>query len=325
MVYAREIVGERVSIRWTGDPGEPWYASRIADFEPASCVHLVKYDDGDQRWHDITSEEANGQLRWLPAAAPEKSKSNPSKRAAENPKRVGTGGSSTSAVETGAKGKSRASHPDSSGLRKGKGKANVVTQEAPVKSKRKIVGQKAAASKDILSQLSDDLLECVLLFLEAHDLIPVACASKEMHVRVRRVCSQAASLDTRWSNHWQSWHSRGGTSARGIKFMLSLDASRIPNEIFPSGSRTQVGEDPWELADMLATRRMKGDEDRDEATEAPDCELQYRANRDWPRADSRRRSSCLHAGTEPARSGVPYACRVPPSLRRSSRRQGRAA
>ena len=287
MVYAREIVGERVSIRWTGDPGKPWYAGRIADFEPASCVHLVKYDDGDQRRHDITSEEANGQLRWLSAAAPEKRKSKPSKRAAEKPMqyltRVDTGGGSSSAVETGAKGKSRASVPDSSGLHKGKGKANVVTQEVPVKSKRKNVERDAAAFDNLLSQFSDDQLECVLQFLEVHDLIPVACASKDMHVRVRGVCSQAASLDTRWSNHWQSWHSRGGTSARAIKFMLSLDASRIPKEIFPSGSRTQVGEDPKELAHMLEAKEARAWRGRRRRRQVPDCELQYRADRDWPR------------------------------------------
>jgi len=64
----QEVVGRRVSIRWTGDKGRPWYTGRIAEFWPTSGEHLVVYEDGEQKAHDLADEVGNGQLRWLPAA-----------------------------------------------------------------------------------------------------------------------------------------------------------------------------------------------------------------------------------------------------------------
>ena len=32
-------------------------------------LHLVLYDDGDAKWHDLGHEELHGQLCWLDAAA----------------------------------------------------------------------------------------------------------------------------------------------------------------------------------------------------------------------------------------------------------------
>ena len=57
--------GKSVSIQWTGTSRRPWYDGTIVDHNPTTNEHLIKYDDGEQRWHDLADEEAHGQLRWL--------------------------------------------------------------------------------------------------------------------------------------------------------------------------------------------------------------------------------------------------------------------
>lgn len=60
-----ELVGLRVSIRWTGDRGKPWFSGRIAEWRPTNETHLIVYDDGDAKAHNLKEEEDAGQLRWL--------------------------------------------------------------------------------------------------------------------------------------------------------------------------------------------------------------------------------------------------------------------
>ena len=60
-----ELLGSRVSIRWLGDRGKPWYSGKIAEYYQSSGEHLVLYDDGEQKAHNLAGEEACGQLRWL--------------------------------------------------------------------------------------------------------------------------------------------------------------------------------------------------------------------------------------------------------------------
>ena len=64
MPYGAEIVGSRLSIRWTGERGKPWFAGRVTEWRPYDETHLITYDDGDQKAHCLVNEEANGQLRW---------------------------------------------------------------------------------------------------------------------------------------------------------------------------------------------------------------------------------------------------------------------
>ena len=35
------VVGRRVSIRWTGDPGKPWYEGKIVEFQAATDRFLA--------------------------------------------------------------------------------------------------------------------------------------------------------------------------------------------------------------------------------------------------------------------------------------------
>ena len=53
MVRGAELLGLRVSIRWTGDPGKPWYSGSIAEWRPYDEMHLIAYDDGDQKAHNL--------------------------------------------------------------------------------------------------------------------------------------------------------------------------------------------------------------------------------------------------------------------------------
>ena len=43
-----EWIGARVSIRWCGDLGKPWYNGTIAEYYQSSGEHLVLYDDGER-------------------------------------------------------------------------------------------------------------------------------------------------------------------------------------------------------------------------------------------------------------------------------------
>ena len=64
-----ELVGRRVSIRWTGDPGKPWFNGIVAEYNSTLGDHLILYDDGEQKSHNLDEEEAVGQLKWLSGGA----------------------------------------------------------------------------------------------------------------------------------------------------------------------------------------------------------------------------------------------------------------
>ena len=61
------MIGRRLQIRWTGDRGKPWYGGKIVEWWPINEHHLIKYDDGELKAHNLKEEEACGQLRWLDA------------------------------------------------------------------------------------------------------------------------------------------------------------------------------------------------------------------------------------------------------------------
>ena len=61
----KHLVGQRVSIRWCGAPGKPWFDGTIKEYDAANHKHLVHYDDNDVKWHSLAEEDANGQLRML--------------------------------------------------------------------------------------------------------------------------------------------------------------------------------------------------------------------------------------------------------------------
>ena len=64
--YGKDVLRRRLSIRFIADPGKPWYMGHIMDYNEADNSHLIKYDDGEQRWHNLAEDEAAEQLRWLP-------------------------------------------------------------------------------------------------------------------------------------------------------------------------------------------------------------------------------------------------------------------
>ena len=60
--FGSEVIGCRVEILWDGDV---WYRGVVRAFNATSDEHHVIYDDHDQKWHDLTHEEGDAQLRWL--------------------------------------------------------------------------------------------------------------------------------------------------------------------------------------------------------------------------------------------------------------------
>ena len=63
-MYEQSVVGRRVSIQFRDDPGEPFYDGVVAEWDNCS-LHCIRYDDGEQRQHNLAEEEEEGQLRWL--------------------------------------------------------------------------------------------------------------------------------------------------------------------------------------------------------------------------------------------------------------------
>ena len=56
-----QAVGRRLKIKWTNPP--QWFKGTVMEFD-ATGLHLVKYDDGDQRRHNLKQEINVGQLEW---------------------------------------------------------------------------------------------------------------------------------------------------------------------------------------------------------------------------------------------------------------------
>ena len=63
-MYEQSVVGRRVSIQFRDDPGEPFYDGVVAEWDNCN-LHCIRYDDGEQRQHNLAEEEEEGQLRWL--------------------------------------------------------------------------------------------------------------------------------------------------------------------------------------------------------------------------------------------------------------------
>lgn len=68
MDYGSEVLKRQVAIRFTEDRHRPWYSGTVVDFD--GHVHLIKYCDGEQRWHSLSTDESLGQLRWLDGDQP---------------------------------------------------------------------------------------------------------------------------------------------------------------------------------------------------------------------------------------------------------------
>ena len=64
-----EIVGLHVSVWWEGD--DRYFQGKVVDYSGAWQMHLVKYDDGDQKWHYLVGPESEDhQLLGTPAPEP---------------------------------------------------------------------------------------------------------------------------------------------------------------------------------------------------------------------------------------------------------------
>ena len=57
----QQAVGRRLRIMWNDPP--KWFAGTVVEFD-ATGLHLVKYDDGDQKRHNLAEEIRIGQLAW---------------------------------------------------------------------------------------------------------------------------------------------------------------------------------------------------------------------------------------------------------------------
>ena len=54
-------------VTWWTSAGSAFYAGKVVEYAAASEQHLVKYDDGDAKWHDLLTEETTGSLEWVDA------------------------------------------------------------------------------------------------------------------------------------------------------------------------------------------------------------------------------------------------------------------
>ena len=52
---------------WWTNAGSAFYAGKVVEYCAASEQHLVSYDDGDTKWHDLLTEETTGSLEWVDA------------------------------------------------------------------------------------------------------------------------------------------------------------------------------------------------------------------------------------------------------------------
>ena len=60
--YDARLVGTPIALRWLAEPGQPWFYGVVAAYKDGR--HLVKYTDGDSRWHIISDYERDGTVRW---------------------------------------------------------------------------------------------------------------------------------------------------------------------------------------------------------------------------------------------------------------------
>ena len=73
--YQQEVLKRRISVLWLGNGPDAWFSGTIKDFSTVDGRHLIKYDDGDSKWHDLTREIATGTVRL--EQAPKKPKPKP--------------------------------------------------------------------------------------------------------------------------------------------------------------------------------------------------------------------------------------------------------
>lgn len=69
--YGPEVLKRRVKVWWAGD--KKWFSGIVKQFS-AEGKHLVAYDDGDIKWHNLGNEEVHEQLKWvdLPSSPPKR-------------------------------------------------------------------------------------------------------------------------------------------------------------------------------------------------------------------------------------------------------------
>ena len=56
------FIGRRVEVLWDD---VNWYPGTVKQYIAATDKHLIVYDDGDQKQHNLEEESSCGQLRWL--------------------------------------------------------------------------------------------------------------------------------------------------------------------------------------------------------------------------------------------------------------------
>jgi hypothetical protein len=54
-----------VALPWSNGTGEVYYEGVISDYCAATEEYLVRYLDGDAKWHGLLQEERIGCLKWL--------------------------------------------------------------------------------------------------------------------------------------------------------------------------------------------------------------------------------------------------------------------
>ena len=66
--YDRTLIGKRICVYWEGE--RVWYHGVVKDYDRAGELHMVCYDDGDQRFEPLNfkgAEQSDGSIvQWEP-------------------------------------------------------------------------------------------------------------------------------------------------------------------------------------------------------------------------------------------------------------------
>lgn len=112
--YGPEVVGRRVSIRWTHKNSAKWYNGVVMGYEYSTTSghqkHIVQYDDGDKDSHTLHEEELN----WLP----------PTERSLPTERRSSVGGGAVMPSAAAEDGEERVQGQEKEEVGKGKAKKN---------------------------------------------------------------------------------------------------------------------------------------------------------------------------------------------------------
>ena len=58
------MCGKQIEGKFDTANGSLWFAGTVREFSHSNERHLIRYEDGEQRWHDLEDDLDEGVLRW---------------------------------------------------------------------------------------------------------------------------------------------------------------------------------------------------------------------------------------------------------------------